>query len=65
MVWHGIEEQAEAIQNMILNAHAAGPEGSAAMLASPRHVFTPSPAVARRLHEAGAREAQRLDSTEA
>lgn len=64
MAWHGIEEQAEAIQNLILNAHAAGPEGSAAMLASPRHVFTPSTAVARALHEAGAREAARLDAAE-
>ena len=110
MAWHGIEEQAEAIQLLILNAtsvqllpaateldplplrhrarpgliskikdlaskvpaaliieslitaaHAAGPTGSAQMLAIPRHEFTPSESVARQLYQAGAAEAARLD----
>lgn len=49
MQWHGIEEQAEAIQLLIMNAHAAGPEGSAPMLATPRHEYTPSENAARKL----------------
>lgn len=59
MQWHGIEEQAEAIQLLIMNAHAAGPEGSAAMLATPRHVFTVSQRVARKLEIFEARESTR------
>lgn len=61
MAWHGIEEQAEAIQLLIMNAHAAGSTGSALMLAVPRHDFTPSENVARRLYRDGAAEAARLD----
>ncbi|MGQ7957643.1 hypothetical protein ACUTAF_07995 [Pseudomonas sp. SP16.1] len=61
MAWHGIEEQAEAIQLLIINAHAAGPIGSAPMLAIPRHEFTPSENVARQLYAQGEREAGRLD----
>lgn len=65
MAWHGIEEQAEAIQLLIMNAHAAGPQGSAPMLAIPRHEFTPSENVARQLYQAGAAEAAKLDRAEA
>lgn len=50
--WHDIEEQAEAIQLLILNAHAAGPAGSAPLLAVPRHEYTPSAAVTRTLRAA-------------
>lgn len=64
MTWHGIEEQAEAIQLLILNAHAAGPDGSAPLLAVPRHEFRPSESVARQLYRAGAAEAARLDRME-
>ncbi|MBV2132005.1 hypothetical protein KRX52_04230 [Pseudomonas sp. MAP12] len=64
MAWHDIEEQAEAIQLLILNAHAAGPDGSAPMLAVPRHEFTPSENVARRLYQAGAAESARLERAE-
>lgn len=64
MQWHGIEEQAEAIQLLIMNAHAAGPDGSVPMLAPPRHVFAVSPSVARTLEREGQRMAGRLDADE-
>lgn len=65
MDWHDIKEQAEAIQLLIMNAHAAGPAGSAPMLAMPRHDIRISENVARRLRDAGAAEAARLDRAEA
>ncbi|WXL23956.1 hypothetical protein WG219_11375 [Ectopseudomonas mendocina] len=49
MQWHGIEEQAEAIQLLIMNAHSLGPEGSGALLQVPRHEITISENVARKL----------------
>ncbi|WP_236225347.1 hypothetical protein [Pseudomonas pseudonitroreducens] len=61
MLWHGIEEQAEAIQLLIMHAHDLGPEGSAPLLAIPRHDFTPSDFVARQLERLGRQEAERLD----
>lgn len=65
MRWHGIEEISEAVQLLIMNAHDLGPEGSAALLAVPRHEFKPSENVARQLREQGQREAERLDRSEA
>ena len=65
MVWHGIEEISEAVQLLILNAHALGPEGSAHLLAVPRHEIEISENVARALRRAGAAEAARLDRCEA
>lgn len=113
MAWHGITEQAEAIQLLALNAdsvqllppadgaellrqrarpgliaklealaggdpqriglvvesliaaaHAAGPEGSAPMLAIPRHEIRISENVAHEIYMAGAAEASRLDRAE-
>ncbi|MFV3368444.1 hypothetical protein ACNFH5_09705 [Pseudomonas sp. NY15435] len=64
MRWHGIEEQAEAIQLLIMHAHDLGPEGSAHLLAIPRHDFTPSEFVARQLDRLGRQEAERLDRVE-
>lgn len=61
MLWHGIEEQAEAIQLLIMHAHDLGPEGSAPLLAIPRHDFSPSDFVARQLDRLGRQEAARLD----
>jgi len=61
MSWHGIEEQAEAIQLLIMHAHDLGPEGSASLLAIPRHEFTPSEFVARQLDRLGRQEAARLN----
>ncbi|MFC0667066.1 hypothetical protein ACFSKY_22785 [Azotobacter chroococcum] len=65
MQWNGIEEQTEAIQLLILNAHAAGPAGSAPLLSVPRHEITVSENVAQRLSTEGAAEAGRLDRAEA
>ncbi|MCY1378992.1 hypothetical protein D9M69_666720 [compost metagenome] len=65
MEWHGIEEQAEAIQLLIMNAHAQGPEGSAPALAIPRHEYTPSKNVARQLQALGIRQARREEQQEA
>jgi len=65
MVWHGIEEISEAVQLLILNAHSLGPEGSAHLLAVPRHEIKLTENVARALRKAGAAEAVRLDRCEA
>ena len=51
MQWHGIDEMAEAMTLMIRNVHALGPDGSAALLAVPRHGITLTPSVARKLAE--------------
>lgn len=64
MAWHDIEVISEAIQNMIINLHALGPEGSAPVMATPRHEITISENVARKLHSQGAREAAHLDRIE-
>lgn len=64
MAWHGIKEQAEAIQLLIWNAHALGPDGSTSALAIARHEFALTENVARQLYEQGQREAAHLDRTE-
>jgi hypothetical protein len=47
MAWNGIEEVSEAIQNLILNAHALGPTLSYLAISSPRHKVQISENVAR------------------
>lgn len=64
MQWHGFTEQAEVMSLLILNAHSMGAEGSAPLLAVPRHEITVSETVARNLRQSGAREAARLDAAE-
>lgn len=64
MQWFGVKQKAEAMQLLILNAHALGPEGSAQLLAIPRHEITISESVARRLYNEGANEAAALDRSE-
>lgn len=64
MRWHGIEEISEAVQLPIMHAHDLGPEGSAPLLAIPRHDFTPSEFVARKLDRLGRQEAERLDRSD-
>lgn len=59
MAWQGITEQADAVQRLILNAHALGPEGSTAALALPRHEIHISESVARRFIEESERELRR------
>lgn len=47
MAWNGIEEINEAVQNLILNAHALGPTLSFQVMESPRHKVQISENVAR------------------
>jgi signal transduction histidine kinase len=47
MVWNDIEEINEAVQNLILNAHALGPALSYQAIESPRHKLQISENVAR------------------
>lgn len=65
MAWNDIEEISEAIQNLILNAHALGPTLSYQAMESPRHKITVSDNVARMIRAAGQRRSARLDSEEA
>lgn len=59
MRWHGITVISEAIQNMIINLHALGPEGSAHALKTPRHTFEINETVARHFHNESLRELRR------
>lgn len=47
MTWNSIEEMGEAVQNLILNAHALGPMLSYQAIQSPRHRVQISESVAR------------------
>lgn len=47
MAWNDIEEISEAVQNLILNAHALGPSLSYQSIQSPRHKVQISENVAR------------------
>ena len=64
MAWNDIEEISEAIQNLILNAHALGPTLSYQTIECPRHKITVSENVARIIQAAGQRQAARLDVEE-
>ncbi|MDP9512315.1 hypothetical protein Q7O56_25120 [Pseudomonas protegens] len=64
MAWNDIEEISEAIQNLILNAHALGPTLSYQAIESPRHKITVSENVARMIQAVGQRKASRLDAEE-
>lgn len=59
MRWHGITVISEAIQLMIINLHALGPEGSAQALKVPRHEIEISENVAREFHNESLRELRR------
>lgn len=64
MSWGAISEIAECIQLLIMNIHALGPEGAKRFLAVPRHEITITDNVARKLSQAGADEAERLNALE-
>jgi len=64
MQWHGINVISEAIQLMIINLHAMGPEGSGHALKVPRHEIEITENVARNLYQQGARRAAALDISE-
>jgi len=59
MQWNDIEEISEAVQNLILNAHALGPTLSCEAIESPRHKFTISENVARIFERESRREIAR------
>mgnify|MGYP000663113158 CR=1 FL=1 len=56
MLWNDIEEISEAVQNLILNAHALGPTLSYQAIESPRHKVTISENVARMFERESRRE---------
>jgi hypothetical protein len=56
MTWNGVEEINEAVQNLILNAHALGPTLSFQAIESPRHKVQISENVARMFREESLRE---------
>lgn len=64
MAWNDIEEISEAIQNLILNAHALGPSLSYQAIECPCHKITVSENVARMIQAAGQRMASCLDAEE-
>ena len=59
MAWNGIEEMSEAVQNLILNAHALGPTLSFQAMESPRHIVQISENVARMFENESRREIAR------
>ncbi|MDS9879320.1 hypothetical protein RMI40_31275 [Pseudomonas protegens] len=59
MAWNDIEEISEAIQNLILNAHALGPTLSYQAIESPRHKVQISENVARMFRNASLAELKR------
>jgi hypothetical protein len=59
MQWNDIEEISEAVQNLIINAHALGPTLSYQAIESPRHKVTISENVARMFDRESRREIAR------
>ena len=59
MAWNGITEINEAVQNLILNAHALGPILSYQAMESPRHKVKISENVARMFRNESLAELQR------
>lgn len=62
MEWHGIEEQAEAVQLLIMNAHKLGPAWSGLMVEIPAPQFEISENVAHEIYQAGRIEAARAEN---
>lgn len=56
MEWNSIEHQFEAMQTLILNTHALGPNGSAKVMAIPRHEIVFSENVSRAFERESLRE---------
>lgn len=59
MAWNSIEKMNEAVQNLILNAHALGPTLSYQAMESPRHKVQISENVARELYNQSLTELRR------
>lgn len=58
--WHGFTNTSEIVQNLILNAHEAGPEASFDLVKFPRHEIEVSEKVARELERHYQIEAARI-----
>src|SRR5471030_2151513 len=65
MAWNDIEEMSEAVQNLIVNAHALGPTLSYQAIGSPRHKVQISEKVARMFREESLAELRRNPGDEA
>lgn len=59
MSWGGLTSTTEAMQHIIINLHALGPEGAADLLKPPRHEIRISEKVAQRFEEEIRRELRR------
>ncbi len=59
MRWGGLKSSTEAMQHIIINLHALGPEGADTFLKPPRHEIRISEKVARRFEEESRRELRR------
>lgn len=59
MRWGGLKSITEALQHIIINLHALGPEGAADLLKPPRHEIRISEKVAQRFEEESRRELRR------
>lgn len=59
MAWNEIEEMSEAVQNLILNAHALGPTLSYQAIQSPRHKVKITENVARMFQKESLAELKR------
>lgn len=59
MSWHGLTSPTEAVQHMIINAHALGKAASAPLLSPPRHTFEITENVARQFRSQSLAELRR------
>lgn len=64
MAWHGIDADADAAERLVRNAFGLGRDGSAPLLAPPRHEINISKNVERKLRKDGRKEAAKLDKEE-
>lgn len=64
MAWFDVKQKAEAVQLLILNAHALGRDGARQLLSIPRHEISVDENVAQEFYNEGARKAATLDRSE-
>lgn len=64
MAWHGIDADADAAERLVRNAFGLGRDGSAPLLAPPRHEISIDKNVERALQTEGRKEAAKLDKEE-
>ncbi|WP_425318432.1 hypothetical protein [Pseudomonas nitroreducens] len=64
MAWHDIDADADAAERLVRNTFALGRDGSAPLLAPPRHEISIGRNVERALQKEGRKEAAKLDREE-